>query len=113
MVSASSFGLSGSSRAAYGRRLVVGRRRLVRILVAAAVLIPWRVVQLRGRWSPAAPQPPAHGRLRPAVAVAGCQLAYFNAVEHVPVGVALLIEYTAPVAVVGWLWLRRGNGPPG
>ena len=27
------------------------------------------------------------------------------------IGVALLIEYTAPVAVVGWLWLRRGQRP--
>jgi drug/metabolite transporter (DMT)-like permease len=46
-----------------------------------------------------------------AIPVAGCQLAYFTAVEHVPVGVALLIEYTAPVAVVGWLWLRQGQRP--
>jgi drug/metabolite transporter (DMT)-like permease len=46
-----------------------------------------------------------------AVPVAGCQLAYFTAVKYVPVGVALLIEYTAPVAVVGWLWLRQGQRP--
>ena len=45
------------------------------------------------------------------VAVAGCQLAYFNAVEHLQVGVALLIEYTAPVAVIGWMWLRHGHRP--
>src|SRR3546814_18824925 len=45
------------------------------------------------------------------VAVAGCQLCYFYAVEHLQVGVALLIEYTAPVAVVVWLWLRHGHRP--
>ena len=45
------------------------------------------------------------------MSVAGCQLAYFNAVDHMQVGVALLIEYTAPVAVIGWLWLRRGQRP--
>ena len=45
------------------------------------------------------------------VAVAGCQLAYFNAVAHMQVGVALLIEYTAPVAVVGWLWLAPRPAP--
>ena len=28
-----------------------------------------------------------------------------------PVGVALLIEYTSPVAVVGWMWLRHGQRP--
>jgi drug/metabolite transporter (DMT)-like permease len=27
------------------------------------------------------------------------------------VGIALLIEYTAPIAVVIWLWLRRGERP--
>ena len=45
------------------------------------------------------------------IAVAGCQLAYFNAVARMPVGVALLIEYAAPVAIVGWLWLTRGQRP--
>ncbi|NUT52235.1 MAG: DMT family transporter, partial [Saccharothrix sp.] len=41
----------------------------------------------------------------------GCQLAFFNAVAHLEVGAALLVEYTAPVAVVGWLWLRHGQRP--
>src|SRR4029078_659797 len=27
------------------------------------------------------------------------------------VGVALLIEYTSPVAVIAWLWFRRGERP--
>ena len=45
------------------------------------------------------------------VAVAGCQLCYFYAVAHMQVGVALLIEYTAPVAVITWLWLRHGRAP--
>jgi drug/metabolite transporter (DMT)-like permease len=44
-------------------------------------------------------------------AVAGCQFAYFSAVSHMHVGVALLIEFTAPVAVIGWLWFRRGQRP--
>jgi drug/metabolite transporter (DMT)-like permease len=43
--------------------------------------------------------------------VAGCQLAYFTAVQHVPVGVALLIEYTGSILVVAWLWLRHGQRP--
>jgi drug/metabolite transporter (DMT)-like permease len=36
--------------------------------------------------------------------IAGAQLCYYNAVAHLSVGVALLLEYTAPVLVVGWLW---------
>src|SRR3546814_17197830 len=50
------------------------------------------------------------------VAVAGCQLCYFYAVEHLQVGVAPLIEYTAPVAVVLSRYLphrhRPGQLPP-
>jgi hypothetical protein len=41
------------------------------------------------------------------VAVAGCQLAYFNAVQSLSVAVALLIEYSGVLLVVGWLWLRH------
>ena len=39
------------------------------------------------------------------VPVAGAQLFYFNAVEHLSVGVALLLEYTAPILVVGYVWI--------
>lgn len=38
------------------------------------------------------------------VPIAGAQLCYYNAVAHLSVGVALLLEYTAPVLVVGWIW---------
>lgn len=45
------------------------------------------------------------------VAVAGAQVCYFNAVQHLSVGVALLLEYLAPVLLIGWLWWRRGQRP--
>jgi drug/metabolite transporter (DMT)-like permease len=45
------------------------------------------------------------------VAVAGAQLCYFNAVEHVSVGIALLLEYLATVLIVGWQWARHGRRP--
>lgn len=45
------------------------------------------------------------------VAVAGAQLAYFNAVQHLSVAVALLLEYSGALLVVAWLWLRRGQRP--
>lgn len=44
-------------------------------------------------------------------AVAATQLCYFVAVQTLPVAVALLIEYLAPVLVVGWLWARHGQRP--
>jgi drug/metabolite transporter (DMT)-like permease len=43
--------------------------------------------------------------------IAGAQLCYYNAVAHVSVGVALLLEYTAPVLVVGWLWATTRRRP--
>jgi len=111
VLSASSFGLSGSlARGLMDAGWSSAAAVVVRILLAAAVLVPIALVQLRGRWLLLV----RNLRLVAGyglVAVAGCQLAYFNAVAHMQVGVALLIEYTAPVAVVGWLWLRRGQRP--
>ncbi|MEU6488519.1 EamA family transporter [Streptomyces sp. NPDC046887] len=37
------------------------------------------------------------------LAVAGVQACYFAAISRIPVGVALLIEYLAPVLVLGWV----------
>src|SRR5215218_6851989 len=102
VLSASAFGLSGSlARGLLEAGWSAAAAAAVRVLLAAAVLAPVAAVQLRGRWSALARNLPlitAYGL----IAVAGCQLAYFNAVAHLQVGVALLIEYTAPVAVVGW-----------
>ncbi|MGV0834211.1 EamA family transporter [Mycolicibacterium thermoresistibile] len=47
------------------------------------------------------------------IPVAGTQLAYYYAVSYLSVGVALLLEYTAPILVVGWLWLIHRRTPPG
>ncbi|MBJ7387144.1 MAG: DMT family transporter, partial [Mycolicibacterium sp.] len=45
------------------------------------------------------------------VPIAGAQLFYYNAVSHLSVGVALLLEYTAPLLVVGWLWATTRRRP--
>jgi drug/metabolite transporter (DMT)-like permease len=45
------------------------------------------------------------------VPIAGAQLCYYNAVAHLSVGVALLLEYTAPILVVGWVWATSGRRP--
>ena len=47
------------------------------------------------------------------VPVAGAQLCFYNAVARLPVGVALLLEYTAPILVVGWVWATRKQAPSG
>jgi len=45
--------------------------------------------------------------------VAGAQLCYYNAVSHISVGVAMLLEYTAPVLVVAWVWATTRQRPRG
>jgi len=111
VLSAATFGTSG----AFASSLIEAgwspaAAVITRVAVAAAVLTVPALVQLRGRWSllrRGAGRAAAYGL----VAVAGCQLFYFNAIERMPVGVALLLEYLGPVLVVGWLWLRRGQRP--
>lgn len=56
----------------------------------------------------------AHGKTLVAyglVPVAGAQLCFYNAVTHLSVGVALLIEYLAPVLVIGWAWATTCKRP--
>src|ERR1700712_5135852 len=45
------------------------------------------------------------------IPIAGAQLCYYNAVSHLSVAVALLLEYTSPVLVVGWLWATTRRSP--
>ncbi len=111
LASAASFGLSGPlAKSLIDAGWTPGAAVTVRILGAVAVLIIPAWLSLRGRW---------HLLLDNASFVAGfgvaavatAQLCFFNAVSYMPVGVALLIEYTAPVAVVIWMWFRHGHVP--
>src|SRR6478752_5506055 len=43
--------------------------------------------------------------------VLGCQLFFFSAMQRMPVAVALLIQYLAPVMLVGFVWLRTRRSP--
>jgi drug/metabolite transporter (DMT)-like permease len=45
------------------------------------------------------------------VAVGLAQLCYFSAVQYLSVGVALLLEYLAPVLLIGWHWARSRRRP--
>ncbi|HYB87363.1 MAG TPA: EamA family transporter [Streptosporangiaceae bacterium] len=111
VLSAVTFGTSGAfASSLIGAGWSPAAAVITRIAVAAAVLTVPAVLQLRGRWPllrRSAPRVAAYGL----VAVAGCQLFYFSAIKRMPVGVALLLEYLAPVLVVGWLWLRHGQRP--
>lgn len=76
------------------------------------VLLVPALILLRGRWGVLrrnAPMILAYG----AFAVVGTQLLYYSAITRIPVGVALLIEYLAPVLLVLWAWARTRRRPGG
>lgn len=111
LVSAAMFGTSGPfAKSLLETGWSPGAAVTARITLAAVVLALPAVIVLRGRWSLVR----ANLRLIATyglLAMAGCQLFYFNAVETLSVGVALLLEYLGLVLVVGWLWLRHGQRP--
>ncbi len=45
------------------------------------------------------------------IPVVGCQLLFFSAMQRMPVAVALLIQYLAPVFLVVYVWLRTRKAP--
>ncbi|MFJ4014607.1 EamA family transporter [Microbacterium sp. NPDC090014] len=105
------FGMSGAwARGLIDAGWTPGAAVTARVWVAALVLLVPTVLSLRGRWGVLrknAGMVAAYGLL----AVTATQLCYFQAVAVMDVGLALLIEYTAPIAVILWLWLRRGERP--
>ncbi len=111
LLSAAAFGTSGS----FATPLIhsgwsPGAAVAARVTLGGLLLAVPAVRSLRGRW----------GLLRRnaglilafgLVAVAGCQLFYFNALATLTVGVALLLEYLGILMVVGWLWVRHHQRP--
>lgn len=111
--SATAFGMSGVlARGLIDSGWSAGAAVTVRIVIAATVLIVPGVLALRGRWHLVRDNA-GLVTIYGVSAVAGAQLCYFYAVTYMQVSVALLLEYTAPVAVVLWLWLRHGHRPSG
>ncbi|WP_182523806.1 EamA family transporter [Nocardioides dongkuii] len=111
VVSAVSFGMSGAlASGLLDTGWTAGSVVLVRVGLAAVVVLPLGLVALRGRWS-LVRRNAGLITMYGVLAVAGAQFCYFSAVSHMQVGPALLIEYTAPAAVVVWLWLRHGQRP--
>ncbi len=111
VLSAASFGSSGAFggsliAAGWSPALVV----FLRIALGSAVLAVPTALALRGRWSVV-----WAGRrmalLYGVFAVACAQVCYFNAVQRLSVGVALMLEYLGVILVVGWMWARHGRTP--
>lgn len=111
LASSAAFGTSGTfARSLLDTGWSPGAAVLLRIAIAGAVLTALVAPVLRAHGAHVR----RNGRTLAVygiAAVAGAQLCYFNAVEHLSVAVALLLEYSGTLLVVLWLWVRRGHRP--
>jgi drug/metabolite transporter (DMT)-like permease len=111
LFSSAVFGISGSfAKALLETGWTPGAAVTARLTGAALILAIPAIPALHGRWH----------QLKDnwitivlfgLIGVAACQLFYFNAVARLSVGVALLLEYLAPVLIVLWLWAASRRHP--
>jgi drug/metabolite transporter (DMT)-like permease len=106
--SAITFGGSGPfAKALIGAGFSPEQAAWIRIVGAAALLVPLALIfrgstglrTARASW----PQLVLYGL----TGIAGCQTLFFIAASRLPVGVAILLEFSGPVLVVGWLKFGR------
>ena len=111
LASAAAFGFSGTfAKSLFESGWSSGAAALGRIGGAAIVMLVPVVFVLVRRWAS------VRGSLwRIAVygmvPIALCQLFFFNAVQHLSVGVALLLEYLSPVLLVLYSWALTRRSP--
>ncbi|GAC1604202.1 MAG: EamA family transporter [Pseudarthrobacter sp.] len=111
LFSSAVFGLSGSfAKALLESGWSPGAAVTARLTGAALILALPAVLALQGRWHQLRDNWVTIG-LFGVIGVAACQLFYFNAVARLSVGVALLLEYLAPVLIVLWLWAASRKRP--
>ena len=111
LLSAFFFAVSGPvAKTMYEIGWTPGAVVLVRLAGSAALLLVPTLLALRGYW----------GEVRRhwvtvvvygVVSMAGVQAFFFLAVEHLTVAVALLLEMTAPILIVFWVWARTRRRP--
>jgi drug/metabolite transporter (DMT)-like permease len=111
VVSAGTFGTSGIfASALISTGWSPAAAAIARLGGSAFLLAVPAVLQLRGRWALLRRQA-GTVVIYGLVAIAGGQLCYFNAIESIPIGLAVLLEYLGVVLIVGWLWAVRGQRP--
>src|SRR4051812_18881861 len=111
LLSAATFGTSGTfarslTDAGWSAEAAVAAR----VGIAAVLLAGPSIVLLRGRWG-VARRSLGIVVLYGLLAVVAAQVCFFNAVQHIPVRVALLLEYSGIILVVVWMWAVHGERP--
>ena len=111
VISAATFGMSGAFikpllEAGWSPAAAV----TVRALTGGIVLAPFAILSVRGNWGVL-----WRSRWRilgmALVGVAGTQLVYFAAIQRIPVGTSILIEYMAPLLLVAVAWVSTRRVP--
>jgi drug/metabolite transporter (DMT)-like permease len=111
LLSAATFGTSGATaKSLLITGWSVGGVVLVRLTGAAVILISMALIVYR-RGNPLGPGAGRTLVIYGVVAIAATQLAYFNAVRRLDVGVALLLEFLAPILILTWTSLRARRLP--
>jgi drug/metabolite transporter (DMT)-like permease len=111
LASAFFFAVSGPiAKTMYAIGWTPGAVVLIRLAGSAVLLLIPSLIALHGRWGEVL----THWRTVVTyglVSMAGVQGFYFIAVEHLTVAVALLLEMTAPMLIVFWIWARTRTRP--
>ncbi len=111
LLASASFGIAGT----FGRSLIDAGWTpslvvLLRMSLGALTLAAPALLALRGNWRLL-----WNSRrvvlLYSVLAVGAAQVCYFNAVQHLSVGVALMLEYLGIILVIGWMWAFDGQRP--
>lgn len=111
LFSSAVFGLSGSfAKALLDAGWSPAAAVTIRMCGAALVLLIPTILVMRGKWGLAARNWKSI-LLFGIFGVAACQFFYFQAIERLDVGVALLLEFMAPVLIVLFLWMRNRKRP--
>jgi len=111
LASSAAFGISGSfARGLFEAGWSPTAAVAARMAGAAVVLAIPAILAMRGRWVLVRTNWLSI-LLFGLFGVGACQLCYFLAVQRLDVGVALLLEYLAPVLIVLVLWARHQKRP--
>jgi drug/metabolite transporter (DMT)-like permease len=109
--SALTFGTSGPFAKALMAAGWTPTAAVVARLAGGAVVMVLVATLVHRAWAREAVQHSKTILLYGVIPIAGAQLCYYNAVSHLSVGLALLLEYLAPVLVVGWVWVTTRCRP--
>lgn len=109
--SAAAFGTSGTLAASLLRSgWSPAAAVTIRLAIASLALSVPALSMLRGRAADLRSRAGMLGAYG-LVAVAAAQLCYFQAIRYLSVPVALLVEYSGTILVVGWMWARHRQVP--